>query len=124
MNLPTLERRVRTLELLRQRLDKPGSCRPAQSMNYGLVSWNRELADLTQEATLITEQAKAAGDLRVALASIRERCCILELAAKLSGDLDERSSTNVVNVNLDPETAKKMAEIYLGRHKAFDAESK
>jgi hypothetical protein len=126
MNLATLEKRVRTLETMstRQRLDKRCSCRSAQQMNYGTASWVGELEELTQEAKLITEQAKTAGDPRTALASIRVRCCIVELAAKLRGDLDERSPTNIVNVNLDSETAKRIAETYLERHKPLEAEPK
>ena len=50
------------------------------------------------------------------LASIRVQCGILELEAKLRGDLDERSPTNI-NVTLDPQTAKRIAETYLERRK-------
>ena len=73
---------------------------------------------------MITEQAKTARDLRTALASIRVRCCIVELAAKLRGDLDERSPTNILNVNLDSETAKRIAETYLDRHRSLGENSK
>jgi hypothetical protein len=90
-------------------------------MNYGTASWVVELEELTQEAKLITEQAKTAGDSRTALASIRVRCCIVELAAKLLGDLDERSPTNILNINLDYETGKRIAETYLARRRELEA---
>ncbi len=126
MNLSTLEKRVRTLETVstRQRLDKHWSFRSAQQINDGTASWLGEVKELMEEAKLITEQAKTAGDPRTALASIRVRCCIVELAAKLRGDLDERSPTNIVNVSLDSETAKRIAETYLERHRTREVESK
>ena len=118
MNLITLEKRVRTLEttLTRQRLDNWLGCRSVQPLNSGAAPWVRELEELSQEARTMTDQAKNAGDLRTALASIRVRCFILELEAKLRGDLDERSPTNI-NVTLDPQTAKRIAETYLERRK-------
>jgi hypothetical protein len=86
-------------------------------MNCGTGSWLGELEELRQGAKLITEQAKAAGDWRTALASIRVQCYIVELAAKLTGELDERNPTNILNVNLDPETLNRIAETYLARHR-------
>lgn len=119
MNLITLEKRVRTLEttLTRQRLDNWLGCRSVQPLNSGAAPWVRELEELSQEARTMTDQAKNAGDLRTALASIRVRCFILELAAKLRGDLDERNPTNIVNVTLDSDAAQRIAETYLKRHK-------
>ena len=127
MNLSTLEKRVRTLETisLRQRLEKASDCRTlGVDLNSGTTRWLGELEALKHEATLVTEQAKTRDDPRITLASIRVRCSILELAAKLSGDLDERSSTNIVQVNLDPDTGRRIAEIYLARHKPPELESK
>jgi hypothetical protein len=126
MNLATLERRVRTLETIstRLRLDKQCSSRSGQQTNYGTASWLGELEELTQEAKLITEEAKTAGDPRTALASIRVRCCIVELAAKLCGDLDERSQMNILNLNLDSDAARRIAVTYLERHRPLEVESK
>jgi len=126
MNLASLWKRVRILETTstRLRLEKPSRCRSPQLIDGGAGPWLGELEELKQEATLITEQAKIAGDLPAALASIRVRCCITELAARLSGNLDERSPTNILNVTLDPETARRIAETYLLRHKTLEMESK
>jgi hypothetical protein len=125
MNFTALEKRIRTLETvsIRQRLDKRSACRLAP-LDSGTASWVKELEELTQEARTMTDEARTAGDLRTALASIRVRCCIVELAATLTGDLEERGSTNIVNVNLDSETAQRIAEVYLARHKALKGESK
>jgi|ERR1022692_882889 hypothetical protein len=128
MNLTTLERRIRTLEStsLRHRLDKPNSCPSVQEVNDGRTSasWVGDLDELAVEARLITKWANSAGDLRTALVSIRVRCSITELAARLRGDLDERSETNILNITLDPETARRIAETYLARHKPLEGEEK
>ncbi len=119
MNLSAITKRVRTLETMatQPRLNQ-GSSRPSgQQMNDGPVSWVGQLDELAQEAKRIEKQAEARGDHRTALASIRVRCDIVELAAKLMGELDERSPTNILNVNLDPETLKRIAETYLARHR-------
>jgi hypothetical protein len=121
----TLEKRIGMLEKLnllkRQEKQSPGS---VERTNCGTPSWVQELEEMTQEAKRITEQTKTTGDVRTALASIRVRCCIAELTAKLRGDLDERSPTNILNVNLDSETARRIAETYLERHRSPEVESK
>ena len=90
--------------------------RSVQQATNGVAHWVRKLEKLAMDANLIMVQAKARGDSRTALASIRVQCGILELEAKLRGDLDERSPTNI-NVTLDPQTAKRIAETYLERRK-------
>ena len=40
-----------------------------------------------------------------------------ELLAKLTGELDQRSETNIVNVHVTPEAAAKIAETYLARRR-------
>ena len=117
MNFASLERRIRALEIsLRQSLDSR-DCRSVQQLNGGRAQWLKKLEKLAMEANLIMEQAKIRGESRTALASVRVQCGILELEAKLSGDLDERSPTNILNVALDPQTAKRIAETYLERRK-------
>lgn len=128
MNLVTLERRITTLEITstRLRLEKRSRCRSPQLIDDRAGPWLvelKELKELKQEAALITEQAKTAGDMSTALASIRVRCSITELAARLRGDY-ERSPTNILNITLDPETARRIAETYLARHKPLEVESK
>jgi hypothetical protein len=126
MSLVTLEKRLRILEMTstRLRLGKRSRCRSPQLIDGGAGPWLGELEELKQEATLITEQAKTAGDLPTAIASIRVRCCITELAARLRGDLDERSPTNILNITLDPESARRIAQTYLERHKPLEVESR
>jgi hypothetical protein len=60
----------------------------------------REVRALRSKAISILLQAEAAGDLRTALAGVREARECLQLLAKLSGELDERP---VINVLISPE---------------------
>jgi len=116
MNLADLEKRIRRLEIsLLQRL-ATSDRRSVQQATNGVAHWVRKLEKLAMDANLIMVQAETRGDSRTALASIRVQCGILELEAKLRGDLDERSPTNI-NVTLDPQTAKRIAETYLERRK-------
>ena len=60
----------------------------------------RQVRALQSKTLSILLQAEGAGDLRTALAAIREARGNVELLAKLSGELDERP---VVNLDLSPE---------------------
>lgn len=57
-----------------------------------------QLMSLQAKALDILGKAERAGDLRTALAGVREARGCLELLAKLSGELDERAQ---VNISLD-----------------------
>jgi hypothetical protein len=59
----------------------------------GLVD---QLVRLRADARRIEEKAEETGDLRTALMGIRELVRILELTAKLVGELDERPQVNVL----------------------------
>ena len=124
MSLATLEKRMRILEskLTRLRLNKGCSCRSGQQMNNGSADSAGQLEELQQEAERIEEQAEASGDYRTALGAIRELCRIVELVAKLRGELHEQPQTNILNVNLDPDTARKMAQTYLARRGMLEGE--
>ncbi len=54
------------------------------------------MRDLQDRALAILGRAESAGELRTALAAIRETRGNLELLAKLLGDLDERPQVNVL----------------------------
>ena len=56
----------------------------------------REVRALRGKAISLLLQAEAAGDIRTALAGIREARGCLELLAKLLGELDERPTINVL----------------------------
>ena len=75
-----------------------------------------QLCNLTSEAQRLKEKAEIAGDFRTALSAVRELCRIVELVAKLRGDIDGRSEINVVNFQLDAETVRRIEETFLARH--------
>jgi hypothetical protein len=75
-----------------------------------------QLRELTSEAQRIKGMAEKAGDHRTMLAAVRELCRIVELIAKLSGELESHSETKILNVTLDAETAKRISETFLARH--------
>ncbi len=56
------------------------------------------LQQLTEEARTIKGKAEASGDLRTALASVRELVRIVELLAKLQGDLEDRPAVTITVV--------------------------
>ena len=55
-----------------------------------------QLAELRADARRIGGKAEGAGDLKTALAGVRELVRIVELTAKLVGELDERPTVNVL----------------------------
>jgi hypothetical protein len=73
---------------------------------------------LVVKAHQFTDQAEQKGDLRTAMSGLRELTRMAELLAKLTGELDQRSETNIVNVHVTPEAAAKIAETYLARRRA------
>lgn len=79
-----------------------------------------QLKQLTSDARRIQEKAERAEDYRAALAGVRELIRIIDLVARLSGELQERNETNILNIHIDPQTATRMAEIYLARRKALE----
>ncbi|NOT62394.1 MAG: hypothetical protein HOP19_19480 [Acidobacteria bacterium] len=55
------------------------------------------ITQLDVDAKGVFEQAKRKGDLRVALVAIRERTRVMELQARIMGELDERAQININN---------------------------
>ncbi len=125
MRISTMTKRVTNLEnkWTHLRLGQNGRCRSGEQMDDASVPVLTQLQKLAQETRRIRQQTDASGDLHTALACISEHRRILELICRLRGDLDE-SPTNIVNVNLDSATARRIAETYLDRHKPEEVESK
>jgi len=114
MSLTQVQRRVSRLE--NAIADLSSSSREHHG-DSDLPTLIHRLLGLAQDAALIERRATARGDDVIALAGIREVCRIAELIARLGGEPDERTSTTTPNANIDPETAKRIAEIYVARHK-------
>ncbi len=68
------------------------------------------------DASRIEKRALARGDDANALAAIREVCRIAELIARLRGAVRGDESNGHPEVDIDPETAKRITEIYDKRH--------
>ena len=117
MSFSRLEKRINALEtfIAGLRLHKGQGRQSLELTNYGTASGFGELDEMAQAVKVIKERAEIAGEYRIALACVHELCRIVELRAKLGGELDERNATNILNVNFDPETAARMAQIYLQR---------
>ena len=75
-----------------------------------------QLRELTIEARRIKQKAEAKKDYRTALAAVRELSRIVEIVAKIRGEIDTRAEVNVMNLRLDAETAKRIGETFLARH--------
>jgi hypothetical protein len=76
-----------------------------------------QLKQLTEDARRIQKKAEAANDYRSALAAVRELTRLVELAARLTGELDDRPEMKVLNLTIDTETARRMSEVFLARHR-------
>ena len=121
MNLAEVTKRLQKFEynFAQLRLDQPITrevqVKPATSI------WHARLQDLARDAHRIMQKAEAVGDDRTALAAIGELRRIVELSAKLTGQLEEKSHMNIVHVELNPETAERIAATYLARHRTVEA---
>jgi transposase len=73
-----------------------------------------KLRDLAKSAERILAKAEKKRDYRTAIAGIRELREQLELQARLLGELKDRQ-ISITNVQLDGETAARMAEMFLAR---------
>ena len=112
MRISTVTKRVTKLEntLTGLRLGKKSGCRCGEQMDDSTVPLPKQLQKLAQETKQIKEQAVASEDYRTALACIREHCRILELIARLGGELDEKTQTNNLDVTLDSGTGNRSWE--------------
>jgi predicted RNA-binding Zn ribbon-like protein len=83
-----------------------------------------QLKHLNAKARELAAKAESGGDYRTALMAVRELTRLLELTAKLTGELDERAQHNELHVHLPPDRALAVARTYLERHGAGDASSR
>ena len=76
-----------------------------------------QLRELILEVEQLITRADRAGDYRTVLVALREKTRLLELKARLTGELNEKPETKIVNLNLDAESARRLTETFLARHK-------
>jgi hypothetical protein len=75
-----------------------------------------QLRELNLQAEQLKARADRAGDYRTSLLAVREKTRLVELEARLTGELNERPETKILNFTLDAETARRMTETFLARH--------
>jgi hypothetical protein len=117
MRLMTVNKRVTNLENTLDRLkagQKTGCGHTSEKYDSALPVL-KQLQKLAQETKHIKDETVASGDYRTALACVHELSRILELIAKLGGELDAKIQKNILNVELDPQAGKRIAEMYLTR---------
>jgi len=73
-----------------------------------------QLRELVSQAQYLGLRAERAGDNRTALAALRDVTRILELEARLTGELNEKPETKILNLNFDPDTARRISENIFG----------
>jgi hypothetical protein len=73
-----------------------------------------ELHTLGSEARRLQALAEKQKDYRTAMTAIRELTRLIELKARLLGELRDRE-INITNVQIDTETAMRMAQMYVAR---------
>jgi hypothetical protein len=76
-----------------------------------------QLRELKIQAEQIKARADRAGDYRTSLLALREKTRLVELEARLTGELNEKPEVKIVNLNLDTETARRLTDTFLARHK-------
>lgn len=118
--LSALQKRVRTVELQLSfsKPTKSDQCPP------GILDSLAELQQLKHKAETIREHAIADFNWSAALAAVGETRRILELAARLRGELTEVNQVNNVHLQLDPETAERIIQRYLASSKSLNGEEK
>lgn len=119
--LSALQKRVRTVEV-QLSFSKPTKSDQCPS---GMLDSLAELQQLKLEAEKIREYAIADFNWSTALAAVGETRRILELAARLRGELTEVNQVNnVLQLQLDPETAERITQRYLASSESVNGEEK
>jgi len=114
------ERRIQALEQ-KSAPRKGASSRTSQPITGDTISLLGELEEVACEIRLISEEAFVAGDDRKVLACARDFCRVAELSARLRGEIEEKTTTNVLHLHLDPETALRVAKTYVARRQKLES---
>lgn len=118
-----LEQRVRRLEDMMRELRQNRQQQSKRRLSFRPGNLLRHLEAAAEDIEEIQRKAQARGDYRLVLACIREKARIVELVARLRGELESRApQNNFVNFNFDPETSRKMLETYIARRKTLEGD--
>jgi hypothetical protein len=78
-----------------------------------------QLLELQSRTLALLAEAERDGDRRTRLGAIREARSNLELIGRFLGELSgEETNINLISVNIDEATGRRLAETYLSRHGA------
>ena len=75
-----------------------------------------ELHTLCEEARRLQGKAERKNDVRTAIAAIRELVRMVELKARILGEIRDKE-VSITNLQIDLETAARMAEMFLARRR-------
>lgn len=78
------------------------------------------LLHLRSEAKRLQAAAEEKGDIRTALTAVREQTRLADLMAKIAGEI-KPSTTQVLNMSVDQDTARRIATTFLARQKEIPA---
>lgn len=119
--LSALQKRVCTVEVQLSSLKSTNS----DQCSSGTLDSLAELEQLKHEAERIREYAIADFNWSSAVAAVGETRRILELAARLRGELKEVNQVNnVLQLQLDPKTAERITQRYLALSESVNGEKK
>ncbi len=78
-----------------------------------------QLLDLQRRTMELLAEAEQDGDRHIRLGAIREARSNLELIGRFLGELSGgETNINLISVNIDEATGRRLAETYLSRHRA------
>jgi hypothetical protein len=80
----------------------------------------QHILHLRDEAKRLQAAAEQRGDVRTAIAALRELTRLAELLARIAGDV-KAPQVNVLNITVDEATARRMAETFLSRRRELPA---
>ena len=116
----TLEQRVTKLEEKLHALQRAPEQGLPRQVQYAPNSLIGHLETITAELQELQRNAQALHHTRVAFNCLRERTRIIEVVARLRGELESRApQNNFVNVNFDLETSRRVVETFFARRKTL-----
>jgi len=80
-----------------------------------------QVDSLAEEADRIRRAAESSGDLRLALQAVRELASLVEMAAKLRGEMPEEATVNVVQIAQWPAVMAALGPFPEARRAVVDA---
>jgi hypothetical protein len=100
---------------MRTAMLKAAALKQEKTVAYG-VGLLQQVEAVKRDAERLQLECEDGRDLRAALAALKQRLEVIELEAKLTGELDGHAQHNELHVHLTPDRALAVAETYIARH--------